>query len=76
MANKKVARVEYYKVYPPFGEGYAIEILINNTWSLSKFFSLQHGIMDRPEDEKQLVHYGIITELAHLQQLGYDIEIL
>lgn len=69
----KYARVKYYKDYAPFGEGYAVEIYYNNDWELDRFFSLQHCIIDKPEDEKNFIHFGIINKIRELDNLGYEI---
>lgn len=75
--NKKPqARIKYYKEYPPFGEGYAVELFIDDSWELETFYVLQRCIVDDLESERNFVHYSILTHLQKLQQYGYEIKIL
>ena len=75
MAIKPTARLKYYKDYPPFGEGYAIEIYYKDTWELDRFYALQHCIIDKEQDEKNFVHFSIINKMKELQSYGYEVYI-
>ena len=70
---KPQARLNYYKDYPPFGEGYALEIFLDDEWQLDRFYSLQHCIIDKDSDEKEFIHFSILNRLKELQAWGYEV---
>ena len=72
----KRARVKYYKDYPPFNEGYAIEIFDNGEWVLESFFALQHCTVDNLEDERNFIHFSILNAIGKLQMMGYYVQVL
>ena len=71
----KKAVIQYHKDFPPFGEGYAVKILIDGVWEFESFFALQHGIMDTIDDERNFIHFGLIDKIRQLQRLNYYVQI-
>ena len=72
----KKARITYHENYPPFGEGYAIEIENAGEYDLDSFFGLQHCLIDQTNDERNFIHYSILNKIKQLQELGYEVKIL
>jgi hypothetical protein len=72
----KQARIIYYEDYPPFGEGYAIEIVVDNEWVLDTFYAVQHCIVDELTDERNFIHYSILNKIGMLQIQGYNVKVL
>ena len=70
----KYARISYQKEYPPFGEGYLVEIFIDGDFHFESFFALQHCVIDDTQtDPKNFIHFSLLKKIAHLMDLGYQI---
>lgn len=72
MAKSKLkAKVRYLK-QPDGREGYAVYIWSDGEWCMDTFFHL----LDRNgSGEKDFLHYGFVAKLAHMQDLGYEIDL-
>ena len=74
MAKQKMkAQLRYHKNEEGC-EGYAINIYSNGEWGLDKWFPL----VARADGDGQpdYVHWALLNELSHLQQLGYEIDLV
>ena len=71
------ARVVYYEETNPMGEGYAIEVMLEDDeeWGLDTFYPMVK-CEDDPRTAKEFIHFGIIPRLSFIQSLGYEVTIL
>ena len=54
-------------------EGYLVEILSDNEWGLNSFYPLVRRENAREEEEKDFVHFGILSTINELQKLNFRI---
>ena len=71
MKNEKIARIRYIKNEER--EGYLVEILSDNEWGLNSFYPLVRRENAREEEEKDFVHFGILSTINELQKLNFRI---
>ena len=71
MKKEKIARIRYIKNEER--EGYLIELLDENEWGLNSFYPLTRRENAREEEEKDFVHFGILSTINELQKLNFKI---
>ncbi len=71
MKNEKIARIRYIKNEER--EGYLIELLDENEWGLNSFYPLTRRENATEEEDKDFVHFGILSTINELQKLNYSI---
>ena len=71
MKEEKIARIRYIKNEER--EGYLVEILSDNEWGLNSFYPLVRRENAREEEEKDFVHFGILSTINELQKLNFRI---
>ena len=62
--KKKKARIQHTKEFPPFNEGYLVEIEVNGKWEFESFFEIRHDTF---------IHQSIMDKFLMLHNLGYHI---
>ena len=73
MKDKKKAQLRYFKQQDG-REGYAINILIDDEWMQESWFPLLPR--ENGNGEPDYVHWSILNKLSHLQNLGYEIDLM
>ena len=71
MKEEKLARISY--INNEEREGYLVEILSDNEWGLNSFYPLTRRKNAREEEEKDFVHFGILSTINELQKLNFRI---
>ena len=71
MKNEKIARIRYIKNEER--EGYLVELLDDTEWGLNSFYPLVRRENAREEEEKDFVHFGILSTINELQKLNFRI---
>ena len=71
MKEEKLARISY--INNEEREGYLVEILSDNEWGLNSFSPLVRREKAREEEEKDFVHFGILSTINELQKLNFRI---
>ena len=71
MKKEKIARIRYIKNEER--EGYLVELLDDNEWGLNSFYPLVRRENAREEEEKDFVHFGILSTINELQKLNFRI---
>ena len=71
MKEEKLARISY--VNNEEREGYHVEILSDTERGLNSFYPLTRRENAREEEEKDFVHFGILSTINELQKLNFRI---
>ena len=71
MKEEKLARISY--INNEEREGYLVEILSDNEWGLNSFYPLTRRENAREEEEKDFVHFGMLSTINELQKLNFRI---
>lgn len=77
MAKKMKAQLRFHKKEDG-REGYAINILTDDGWTMDSWFPLVAKIgADKvgAENETDYVHWSILRKLAQMQDYGYEIDL-
>ena len=71
MKEEKLARISY--IDNEEREGYLVEILRDIELRLNSFYPLVRRENAREEEEKDFVHFGILSTINELQKLNFRI---
>lgn len=79
---EKFARIRYFDGEDGTEERYEFQLWDDETesWGMSSAYPLRHCDLEvtnnRPSPEAEFISFRALTELAHLFDLGYDVNIL
>ena len=71
MANKKQAWINWSREQ----EAWVLRLWIDDEWAFSKSWSVRNYGEDGDGTEVDFVRDNILCEIAHLQDLGYEVKV-